>query len=45
MSSGLALNTGSAEGNIDHLLAIGTGDAAMSIDACVASAIFFMFYS
>jgi sn-glycerol 3-phosphate transport system substrate-binding protein len=36
VSSGLALNTGSAEGNIDHLLAIGTGDAAMSIDASAA---------
>ncbi len=31
--SGLAFNTGSAAGNFDHLLAIGTGDAAMSIDA------------
>jgi sn-glycerol 3-phosphate transport system substrate-binding protein len=33
VDSGLALNTGSTEGNFDHLLAIGTGDAAMSIDA------------
>ncbi len=30
--SGLALNTGSAAGNIDHLLAVGTGDAAMTIE-------------
>jgi sn-glycerol 3-phosphate transport system substrate-binding protein len=36
VDSGLALNTGSAEGNFDHLLAIGTGDAAMSIEASSA---------
>jgi sn-glycerol 3-phosphate transport system substrate-binding protein len=33
VTSGLALNTGGASGNIDHMLAIGTGDAAMPIDA------------
>jgi sn-glycerol 3-phosphate transport system substrate-binding protein len=32
--SGLALNTGGAPGNIDHLLAIGNGDAAMAFEAC-----------
>ncbi len=31
--SGLALNTGGATGNIDHMLAVGTGDAAMTIEA------------
>jgi sn-glycerol 3-phosphate transport system substrate-binding protein len=31
--SGLALNTGGASGNIDHMLAIGTGDAAITIEA------------
>jgi sn-glycerol 3-phosphate transport system substrate-binding protein len=36
VDSGLAFNTGSAEGNFDHLLAIGTGDAAMSIEASSA---------
>jgi sn-glycerol 3-phosphate transport system substrate-binding protein len=36
VDSGLALNTGSAVGNFDHLLAIGTGDAAMSIEASSA---------
>jgi sn-glycerol 3-phosphate transport system substrate-binding protein len=30
--SGLAVNTGGAAGNIDHLLAVGTGDAAMTIE-------------
>jgi sn-glycerol 3-phosphate transport system substrate-binding protein len=30
---GLALNTGGAVGNIDHMLAIGTGDAAMTMEA------------
>ncbi len=30
--SGLALNTGSAPGNIDHLIAVGTGTAAMAIE-------------
>ncbi|MGZ4754510.1 MAG: ABC transporter substrate-binding protein [Acidimicrobiia bacterium] len=33
VGSGLAFSTGSVEGNFDHLLAVGTGDAAMSIDA------------
>lgn len=33
VDSGLALNTGSTEGNFDHLLAIATGDAAMTIDS------------
>jgi sn-glycerol 3-phosphate transport system substrate-binding protein len=33
VKSGLALNTGGAAGNIDHMLAIGTGDAAMTIEA------------
>ena len=32
-TAGLALNTGGAAGNIDHMLAIGTGDAAMTIEA------------
>jgi sn-glycerol 3-phosphate transport system substrate-binding protein len=36
VDSNLALNTGSSEGNFDHLLAIGTGDAAMSIEASSA---------
>jgi sn-glycerol 3-phosphate transport system substrate-binding protein len=31
--SGLALNTGGATGNIDHMLAIGTGAAAMTMEA------------
>jgi sn-glycerol 3-phosphate transport system substrate-binding protein len=31
--SGLALNTGGATGNIDHMLAVGTGDAAMTMEA------------
>jgi sn-glycerol 3-phosphate transport system substrate-binding protein len=31
--SGLALNTGGADGNIDHMLAVGTGDAAMTMEA------------
>jgi sn-glycerol 3-phosphate transport system substrate-binding protein len=31
--SGLALNTGGATGNIDHMIAIGTGDAAMTMEA------------
>ena len=30
---GLALNTGGATGNIDHMLAVGTGDAAMTMEA------------
>ncbi|HEY5011184.1 MAG TPA: ABC transporter substrate-binding protein [Acidimicrobiia bacterium] len=30
---GLALNTGGATGNIDHMLAIGSGDAAMTMEA------------
>jgi sn-glycerol 3-phosphate transport system substrate-binding protein len=30
--SGLALNTGGAVGNIDHLIAVGTGTAAMAIE-------------
>jgi sn-glycerol 3-phosphate transport system substrate-binding protein len=33
VKSGLALNTGGAVGNIDHMLAIGTGDAAMTMEA------------
>jgi sn-glycerol 3-phosphate transport system substrate-binding protein len=33
VQSGLALNTGGAVGNIDHMLAVGTGDAAMTIEA------------
>ncbi len=33
VKSGLALNTGGATGNIDHMLAIGTGDAAMTMEA------------
>jgi sn-glycerol 3-phosphate transport system substrate-binding protein len=33
VESGLALNTGGASGNIDHMLAIGTGDAAMTMEA------------
>lgn len=36
VSSGLALNTGSAPNNFDHLLALGTGDAAMAIEASSA---------
>ena len=31
--SGLAVNTGGATGNIDHMLALGTGDAAMTMEA------------
>jgi sn-glycerol 3-phosphate transport system substrate-binding protein len=34
VESGLALNTGSATGNFDHMLAIGNGDAAMAFEAC-----------
>jgi sn-glycerol 3-phosphate transport system substrate-binding protein len=34
VGSGLALNTGGAPGNVDHLLAIGNGDAAMAFEAC-----------
>ena len=30
--SGLALNTGGSVGNIDHLIAVGTGTAAMAIE-------------
>jgi sn-glycerol 3-phosphate transport system substrate-binding protein len=33
VGSGLAMNTGSADSNFDHLLAVATGDAAMTIDA------------
>ncbi len=33
VDSGLALNTGATEGNFDHLLAIPTGEAAMTIEA------------
>jgi sn-glycerol 3-phosphate transport system substrate-binding protein len=33
VKSGLALDTGGAVGNIDHMLAIGTGDAAMTMEA------------
>jgi sn-glycerol 3-phosphate transport system substrate-binding protein len=33
VDSGLALNTGGATGNIDHMLAIGNGDAAMTFEA------------
>ncbi len=33
VDSGLAVNTGSQVGNVDHLLAIANGDAAMAIDA------------
>jgi sn-glycerol 3-phosphate transport system substrate-binding protein len=33
VDDGLALNTGGAPGNFDHLLAVGTGDAAMAIEA------------
>jgi len=32
VDSGLALNTGSKEGGFDHLLALGTGGAAMTIE-------------
>lgn len=31
--SGLAVNTGGATGNIDHMLALGQGDAAMTMEA------------
>jgi len=31
--SGLALNTGGASGNIDHMLAVGNGNAAMTMEA------------
>ena len=31
--SGLALNTGGATSNIDHMLAVGNGDAAMTMEA------------
>ena len=33
VESGLALNTGAVEGNFDHLLAIPSGEAAMTIEA------------
>lgn len=33
VASGLALDTGGAEGSVDNLLAIGNGNAAMTIDA------------
>ena len=33
VKSGLARNTGGAVGNIDHFLAIGSGDAAMTLEA------------
>ena len=33
VDSGLALNTGGATGNIDHMLAVGNGDAAMTMEA------------
>ena len=33
VDSGLAVNTGSQVGNVDHLLAIANGDAGMTIDA------------
>jgi sn-glycerol 3-phosphate transport system substrate-binding protein len=33
VGSGLALNTGGATGNIDHMLALGNGDAAMTFEA------------
>lgn len=36
VSSGLALDTGHADGNIDHMLAIGNGEAVMSIEASSA---------
>jgi len=36
VDSGLALNTGGSPGNFDHLLAVGTGDAAMAIEASAA---------
>jgi sn-glycerol 3-phosphate transport system substrate-binding protein len=36
VSSGLALNAGSAPGNFDNLLSLGNGDAAMTIDASAA---------
>lgn len=36
VASGLALNTGSTPNNFDHLLALGTGDAAMAIEASSA---------
>ena len=32
VDSGLALNTGSQDGNFDNLIALGTGDAAMTLD-------------
>jgi sn-glycerol 3-phosphate transport system substrate-binding protein len=34
VDSGLALNTGSTPNNIDHMLAIGNHDAAMTFEAC-----------
>jgi sn-glycerol 3-phosphate transport system substrate-binding protein len=34
VESGLALNTGGAPGNFDHLLAIGNRDAVMAFEAC-----------
>ncbi len=33
VKSGLALNTGGATGNIDHMLAVGNGNAAMTMEA------------
>jgi len=33
VKSGLAVNTGGANGNIDHMLAVGNGDAAMTMEA------------
>lgn len=33
VDSGLALNTGSVPGSFDHLLAVGSGDAAMAFEA------------
>lgn len=33
VDSGLALNTGGATNNIDHMLSIGTGDVAMTMEA------------
>ncbi|GIU88313.1 MAG: ABC transporter substrate-binding protein [Acidimicrobiia bacterium] len=33
VESGLALDTGGAPGNFDHMLAVGTGEAAMAIEA------------
>jgi sn-glycerol 3-phosphate transport system substrate-binding protein len=33
VESGAAVNTGATDGNVDHLLALGTGDAAMTFEA------------